>query len=401
MLLPVIAAAIYVEGQKYDPATIDFKSQAGAGASNPAQSIPSDIAGCVRSGPVRSFTTENLYEYVDGHAEFFISAGFAGLWVMDYAKAARNSPNPKSGVRPPASMEVRPPASLAVQPTASTAAAAPASDVVVELYDMGGDIQAFGVLVDEAGEGTEPFEAGAMGFKTPQGISFFKGRWYVKVSVFSAEVQAVEFARIVDKAIIAQAGKFVLFEKLPVVGPDIGKVTATRFIKNSYRGLSFMKNVIEREYSIKGKTAQVAMVSGEGVKKLIQDMDAFLAKSGVKRSDAGVTPTGDRISMVPDPYEGNWYMIISGGADGRGDRGSDREGDITFYGVYGEAAPDILKAFKKSTVARPLRQVVAQPSRQTAASPMTPRAKPSTMPGVAPPIYAGGRTPIDAGGRTS
>ena len=375
LLLPVVAAAIYVGGQKYDPATIDFKSASGAGASNPAQAVPSDIAGCVRSGPVRSFTKENLYEYVDGHAEFFISAGFAGLWVMDYGKTVGNAADPKSAVGKP-----------------DTAAG---GDVIVELYDMGRDIQAFGVLVDEAGEGAEPFEVGTLGFKTPQGISFFKGRWYVKVSVFSADAPSVEFARAVDKSIIAEAEKFALFEKLPDIGPDMGKVAATRFVKNSYRGLSFMQNVIEREYSIKGKTAQVAMVSGEGVLKLIRDMDAFLTKSGVKRSDAGNTPSGDKIYMVPDPYEGNWYMIISGGGNGGGDKGGADGGagkgaDVTFYGVYGEAAPDVLNAFfKKSTPAgAPSLRQAAAPSMSGARSPVTlmkPVAAPQITLGAAPP----------------
>jgi hypothetical protein len=331
LLLPVVAAAIYVEGQKYDPATIDFKSAdfksaAAEGAPPFTQGALNDIAGYVQSGPVRSFTKENLYEYVDGHAEFFISAGFAGLWVMDYAKTGGRAANPKSGFAKSDTADVK-------------------SDIVVELYDMGREIQAFGVLVDEAGEGAEPFQAGALGFKTPQCISFFKGRWYVKVTVFSSDAPAGEFARAVDKSISAEAEKFTLFEKFPGVGPDIGKVTATRFVKNSYRGLSFMQNVIEREYLIKGKTAQAAMVAGEGAKKLVRDMDAFLAKSGVKRAEAGTTPAGDRIFKVPDRYEGDWYMIIDGGVDGGVDGGA----GMTFFAIYGEAAPDVLKLFKKST----------------------------------------------------
>ncbi len=115
LFLPALALFLFVEGQRYDPARIRFEPSQSEGSGLIAL-VPSDISGYTRKGPVRSYTKENLYEYVNGHAEYFISAGFVTLAVGEYGKSG--SPD-----------------------------AAP--DVTVDIYDTGRSIQSFGVLSDE------------------------------------------------------------------------------------------------------------------------------------------------------------------------------------------------------------------------------------------------------------
>ena len=89
---------------------------------------------------------------MDGHAEYFISAGFAGLTVTEYITSG-------SGARQ--------------------------AEIQAEVFDMGKSIQAFGVLADESGENAAPVSVGAMGFKTSGGLNFIRGRYYVKITAFS------------------------------------------------------------------------------------------------------------------------------------------------------------------------------------------------------------------------
>src|SRR5271157_2779038 len=97
-LLPCIAAVLYVRGQSYDPALIDFKTAAGPvipAVSAPRQPVEKalpapilqEIAGFRLLGKEHRYTKDNLYEHVDGHAEYFIGAGFAGLTVTEYVPA--------------------------------------------------------------------------------------------------------------------------------------------------------------------------------------------------------------------------------------------------------------------------------------------------------------------------
>jgi hypothetical protein len=247
-LLPCIAAVIYFSGQRYDTSLIDFKKEAGRQAPvSPTLSplsaerstiVPTsqEIAGFRQFGQARRYTKENLYEHVDGHAEYFISAGFAGLTVTEYITSG-------SGAKQ--------------------------AEIQAEVFDMGKSIQAFGVLADESGENAAPVAVGAMGFKTSGGVNFIKGRYYVKITVFSPRTPVLKFAkRFADTLSQAEKGSFQVFSKFP----NLGKIEKTRFVKESYRGLDFLHNVIEREYSTGDKKIKVALVTGSG-----QEMKSLLS----------------------------------------------------------------------------------------------------------------------------
>ena len=136
-ILPIIALLIYTTGRRYDSSMYYF---------TPAPSIqsiklPAQIEGCKLSGRPRTYTRDNLYESIDGHAEFFISNGFQSLEVGEYSKATGE----------------------------------PA--FVVDIFDMGKDMQAFGVFVDEAGEGLDEAAVGTMGYMSAKLLTFFKDRY--------------------------------------------------------------------------------------------------------------------------------------------------------------------------------------------------------------------------------
>ncbi|MBF0566724.1 MAG: hypothetical protein HQK89_15980 [Nitrospirae bacterium] len=316
-MLPVIAAILYFTGQKYDPALINFQqAQPGlnANASGPsALQFPAEIDGLTKAGLTKPYSKDNLYEYVDGHADYFITNGFNSLAVAEYSK---------------------------------TPSSAQAPEVVADVYDMGNPMQAFGVLTDEAGEGASQVDVGVMGFQTSQGVNFFKGRYYVKINVFKAGINPVSFAENIARIIVVKAEPFALFDLLP----DLGKVVSTRYIKADYRGLDFIGPVIERQFDTGGHNLQVALIvrmpkeagkprepkeaskpvetlkpgepegmGGTGsIEDLIAKFKAFFDKTGVRYEflDEG----GKKYYKVHDPYEGDWLMVPSG---------------IALYGVYG------------------------------------------------------------------
>src|SRR5512136_2273231 len=102
-LLPIIAGILYFRGQRYDPALIDFTTVVRPQTLEPVStrqpiekpqtpSTVQEVAGFRQFGETHRYTKENLYERVDGHAEYFISAGFQGLTVTEYNVTGSNSP---------------------------------------------------------------------------------------------------------------------------------------------------------------------------------------------------------------------------------------------------------------------------------------------------------------------
>src|SRR5208283_699243 len=320
-LLPCIAAVLYVRGQSYDPALIDFKTAEGAlpqAASSPHQPVDKagsaavvkgmstpeslrlsgvpEIAGFRLLGEEHRYTKENLYEHVDGHAEYFIGAGFMGLTVIEYAAAASKTAQP---------------------------------DIQVEAYDMGKGIQAFGVLIDESGENPRAVSVGTMGFKTSGGVNFIKGRYYVKINAFNSKAPALKFAKEFSNTFSPGQDSFSkVFSRFP----DLGKVEKTRFVKEGYRGLDFLHNVIERGYSTGEKKITVALITGseEEMKSLLASFEDYFRKSGIRYERT--QKDGIEAYKIIDKYEGNWFLI---------------PGNSATFGLFGTEDEGILKFFAK------------------------------------------------------
>ncbi|MBF0320357.1 MAG: hypothetical protein HQL01_11205 [Nitrospirae bacterium] len=264
-LLPVIAAVIFATGQRYDPAAVNFTFQ--QGGAEPL-SLPDELVGYRKIGRPRQFTKDNLYEYNNGHAEYFISKGFSILTVYDYSKTGTQA------------------------------------EALVEIYDMGKPIQAFAVLADETPADSTPIAVGAMGYALSKGALFFAGRYYVKIVTFNAAVPADKIATEVVKSIGANVESFALFEGFP----KLGTVVATRYIKENYRGLDFVRDAIEREYDLNGEKVFVVLIPiAEKVEKALSAYITFF-KSTKTPYDI-IDRHGKQFYKINDKYEGLWYLI--------------------------------------------------------------------------------------------
>jgi len=270
-LLPVIALFLYLEGQKYDPALIRFTSS-DIGAGTDAEFFPREIGQFSRSGQVRIYSKDNLYEYVDGHAEYFLSAGFERLTVAEYIRTGTEPVSP---------------------------------DIVVDIYDMGKALQAYGIFSGEVGDRGTAVQIGNRGAKTGQGISFISGKYYVKITSFQGTIPLEPIALEIEKAIGASPEEISTFSQLP----DLGDVITTRYIKEAYRGIDFANNVMEREYRIEGNTVQVSLITGTEaeISGLIESYLTFFSESDTPFEK--VSRNGLQFYKVMDPYEGDWYLV--------------------------------------------------------------------------------------------
>src|SRR5208337_5115230 len=96
--------------------------------------------------------------------------------------------------------------------------------------------------------------------------------------------------------------------------PNIGKVEKTRFVKEGYRGLDFLHNVIEREYATDNKKITVALMTGSSqeMKLLLTNFMDYFRKSGIRYDK--IERSGSEAYKVMDKYEGNWFLIPAGNA---------------------------------------------------------------------------------------
>jgi hypothetical protein len=171
--------------------------------------------------PVKFYDQTNLYEYIDGQAEGFISYDFLALASATYAAGEDN--------------------------------------VVVDVYDMQKPILAFGLYSTFRAPTNEFVEMGAQGFKTGEGYMFWKGRMVVKVSGnYADEAATYKAAEAAAKAADAKIADDRAGLALVTVLPEKGKTAnSDKYYLEAVLGQSFLSNGAVGEYPFKGGVARL------------------------------------------------------------------------------------------------------------------------------------------------
>ena len=273
-LPPLLAAALYWQAQHYDHGLVELRPQGVSSAAGVLEGrLPASLGGRQRVGAPRPFSRDTLYEYVNGHAEYYLTAGFEGLAVGEYGADAQGQPT-----------------------------------LVVNLWDMGRPLHAFGVLMDEAGADAAPLEGEVLGFRTANGLSLVHGRHYVQVSSYVPGVHpAADVAELLRALGPADQGGAAALHF-----PALGRVVATRFVKENYRGLDMLANALVRRFERDGVEIEAFLIQGsaEQVATIDRQLKAFLAAEGIAREEVAL---GRRtVHHISDRYEGDWFYFAAG-----------------------------------------------------------------------------------------
>ncbi len=292
-LLPIIAIIIYLNGQNYDPGLLNFQTDIPS-SSLVTSYLPQKNDTYQRVGQIRQYTGENLYEYINGHAEYFLALGFVKLAVADYSSESSEQNN---------------------------------SEFVVDIYDMGKSKNAFGILMDESGENATPVEVGFRGFLTQKTLNFIKGQYYIKISAFHDNAPLVKFAGGIEKKFGDLQNSLPQFQKFPRNGR---RVNSIKFIKENYHGLSFVNNVYEQGYEIDGERFSAFLIEGNNdeIKKLSKQYTEFFKEDGIEYHM--IQYKQRNYYKVLDPFEGDWFLIPL---------------NKELFGIYGSLSDKVLRKF--------------------------------------------------------
>ena len=156
---------------------------------------------------VRSYTPDNLYEYIDGAADNYLSYEFRQVVTTDYGKGDK-------------------------------------SQVVTDIYRMESPEYAFGIYSSERPPKPDKINIGVEGYQGQGVLNFCKGEYYVKIMGFElGEVPDVKMRKIAD--VIAE--KIQGTAELP---PLFKLFPQANRVKGSERFVA--KNVMGQEFLSKG-----------------------------------------------------------------------------------------------------------------------------------------------------
>jgi hypothetical protein len=285
--LVAIFLAVYLVGSSGETRSLSAVESAWRGGMDilPAAVEPLVLAGTRTYGP------DNLYEYIDGQAPFYLQYGFRAVLAGDYGEGAGAMPV-----------------------------------LTVDVYDLGERSNAYGLFMETRPPEEVPASVGNDGYLGRNVAAFWKGPYYVRVAALvdedlSPTVQAV--AESVAERIQDDEGGLKEFAAFPTDGLVPGTLG---FSKVAAFGLDYMKDTYVASYEGEGSGYRLFycdLESEEAAQGLVRAHESYLGSAGkVVALDRGA---GEESVWGEHPYLGAILLIRSGTLVAGSVRLADRE----------------------------------------------------------------------------
>ena len=175
-----------------------------------------EVAGWTQPGEVMIYDADNLWEYINGAAELFVSYGVQSCRTTDLSSGDLT--------------------------------------VTVDLYDMGTPLNAYGVFEREgSGESVEVSEATAALVSPPYQALLLKGSTYAKVNVFEGELTLAAGQELLEALAASLPGESSLPSELQLL-PSVGRVPGTEaYQAEAFLGLTELADCVFAEYALAGE----------------------------------------------------------------------------------------------------------------------------------------------------
>ncbi|MDX9930193.1 MAG: hypothetical protein RBS37_10120 [Bacteroidales bacterium] len=213
------------------------------------------------------YTPGDLWDYINGAADAYLSYGFSELFIAEYVKG-KNS-------------------------------------IKVEVYDHLNPIRGFGIYSLERSPGYSFVSIGAQGYMEPGLVHFFKDRYYVKVMTNSGNKKILRslepIARRVAETLPGSDEMPGLLMKLPANGRLVNE---EMYINESVLGHGFLRGAIKAGYDIDGNVFTLYLFSCETADMAADAVAAYLERAGLVREE-GMSGK----YQFRDGYNGNIFLV--------------------------------------------------------------------------------------------
>jgi hypothetical protein len=249
---------------------------------DPAGLFP-DISGWQKKGVAENYSPENLYQYIDGAAENFISYGFERLAVQNYA-------NDKGQA------------------------------LSAEIYFHGSAENAFGIYSSEKPLAGNYLELGGQGYAEAGILNFVCSAYYVKLSGFGLGSEGQDALTNLGRALAGKIDARAVLPKLLLAFPGSGKIAnSERFILSSFLGHDFLGAAYTADYRVGGQNFRLFIIDAGSEAAARAMLEKYAAL------DKGNPAPAIRPGMltVNDPYNGPIRLLWRGkficGSSGQND----------------------------------------------------------------------------------
>jgi len=238
-----------------------------------------ELQGWSKTGETLIFDRDNLFEHINGASEFYFSYNFRKLYVTSYEKEG--------------------------------------SELSIEIYDQGDEINAYGIYSMEKSPNAETKNIGLEGYFDSATLNFTTGRYYVKMMAYNIDNAGAGILSDVANSI---APTLCETPEMPTVinaMPVENLIANSRqYIPSNFMGLSFLGAAYRAKYSSSDGEYTLFVIERESP----EDIESIIKKYH-EFSDTKLRKLKEGTFLIEDPFNGTINLKWSGkyliGASGK------------------------------------------------------------------------------------
>jgi hypothetical protein len=225
-----------------------------------------DLPGYKKNTEFQVFRPDNLWDFINGAAETYLSYGFVDLHVAEYKKGK--------------------------------------NVIKLEIYRHSDHTMAFGIYSSERSPSFRYTKLGAQGYNTGGSINFFKGNYYVKLRTYSrsekTQQDELTLSKRVDEILEGSAEMPSVLSLFPPAGK---KVNGEMYINESVLGHKFLNQAFKADYESGPDIFSVFIFDCKSPEEARKSADAYLASAGMEPLESA---SGKYV--VADGYNGTVFL---------------------------------------------------------------------------------------------
>jgi hypothetical protein len=243
-----------------------------------------DIAEWSKPAKPTVYRADNLFEYINGAAESYLSYDFRKLYTQTYENRQKQN-------------------------------------VTIDIYEHGSPRNAFGIYSQERPLNGEFLAIGSQGCRDTGMLNFIKGNYFVKLSGVGLDINEPKiFQQFATETVKRLPGVAALPQELAVF-PDKGKVAhSEQYQAKNFLGHEFLHSVFLTEYNLAGKKVAVFLFAPEKVAEaetMLSDYQKFATSKGqTPKTENGlvrfIDPYYQSRGMLNLKREGNFLLGFFG-----------------------------------------------------------------------------------------
>jgi hypothetical protein len=192
-----------------------------------AAALLPDMNGWERDGEPVVYSPENLFEYIDGAADVYLTYEFEELAALTYDRGEKMS-------------------------------------LSVEIYRHSDLRNAFGIYSQERPEVGDFISIGTQGYYEKGTLNFFHGRHYVKLMGYYLEDEDERILKDAAGEIAGRLGEEAAFPPTLECFPAAGKIpNSERFLAQDVLGHGFLHAAYAADYEMDGRVVRVFLIEGD------------------------------------------------------------------------------------------------------------------------------------------